>query len=372
MLPRRLDRSLALEIAGPFVAALAFLFGLLLTMQLLRGVGVLLGSGVRPADLAAIFGYLAPHFLAMAMPVSFLFALMLVVGRWSEDREVLALAAAGIAPWRLWLAPLGFALALAAAGIALGWGPEPRGMAALRAHVNELIKRNMAGDVKPGVFYDALRSMTLYTQGVSPRTRRFSNVLLSDERDPEASLLVLARSGEVDPHGSGGTLRLVLTDGEIHRASAVGEGYAVVTFQKGSLDIGVGGDLLRNYRFGAAREELTPQELRERADRALAAGDLGAARALQTAWHHRLAAPLAVVAFAAFGVPLALRRRQRSRALGAVATLGMYVGYYVCSRAAELAAEGGRIPPWAGAQLANVAFVALGLWLLRRAARVEA
>jgi lipopolysaccharide export system permease protein len=361
-----------LEIAGPFAAALAFLFGLLLTMQLLRGVDVLLGSGVRPADLATIFGYLAPHFLAMAMPVSFLFALMLVVGRWSEDREVLALAASGVAPWRLWLAPLGFALVLAVFGTWLGGGPEPRGMASLRAHVNELIKRNMAGDVKPGVFYDALRSMTLYSQGVSPKTRRFNNVLLSDERDPEASLLVLAHEGVVDPHGSGGTLRLVLSDGEIHRASAQGDDYAVVTFQKASLDIGVGGDLLRNYRFGASREELTPEELRERADKAWQDKDYGAFRNFEVARHHRGAAPLAVVAFAACGVPLAIRRRQRSRALGAVATLGIYVGYYVCSRAAELAAEGGRLPPLLGAHLANVLFVALGVVLLHRAARVEA
>lgn len=372
MRPRLLDRSLALEIAGPFAAALAFLFGLLLTMQLLRGVDVLLGSGVRPADLATIFGYLASHFLAMAMPVSFLFALMLVVGRWSEDRETLALAASGVAPWRLLVAPLGFAAVLALFGTWLGQGPEPRGMASLRAHVNELIKRNMAGDVKPGVFYDALRSMTLYSQGVSPKTRRFTNVLLSDERDSEASLLVLAREGVVDPHGGGGTLRLVLQDGEIHRSSAQGDDYAVVTFQKASMDIGVGGDLLRNYRFGASRDELSPAELVERSAKAAAIEDWGAYRNFEVAWHHRLAAPLAVLAFAACGVPLALRRRQRSRALGAVATLGVYVGYYVCSRGAELAAERGSLSPFVGAHLANAAFLALGLVLLWRAARVEA
>ena len=122
----RLDRYLALEIVGPFAAALLFLFGLLLTMQLLRGVDVLLGSGVRPLDLARILGYLAPHFLAMAMPVSFLFALILAVGRWSEDREVLALAASGVAPWRLWVAPLAMALLVASVGVWLGQGPSSK------------------------------------------------------------------------------------------------------------------------------------------------------------------------------------------------------------------------------------------------------
>jgi len=230
----------------------------------------------------------------------------------------------------------------------------------------------MAGDVRPGVFYDTLRSMTLYAQGVSPRTRRFSNVLLADERDPDASLLVLAHDGYVDPNGSGGQLRLVLSDGEIHRSAALGQDYAVVTFQKASLNINVGGDLLHRYHFGAAREELAPEDLVERAQRARKDGDLGAARSFEVSLQRRTAAPLAVVAFALCGVPLAMRRRQRSRALGAMATLAMFVGYYLVSRGGELAAEGGRLPPMLGAHAANLLFAALGLILLRRAGRVEA
>ena len=366
----RLDRYLALEIVGPFAAALAFLFGLLLAMQLLRGIDVMLGSGVRPSDLVRILAFLGPHFVVMAMPVSFLFALMLAVGRWSEDREVLALAASGVAPWRLWAAPLALALAVAAAGIGLGRGPEPHGLAALRLHVNELIKRNMAGDVKPGVFYDTLSAITLYSQGVSPKTRRFANVLLSDERDPEASLLVLAREGYVDPHGGGGTLRLVLADGEIHRAAASAQDYAVVTFQKASLNIGVSDDLLRRNQFTAAKEELSPHQLKLRAEQAAEQGDLEGSRDLLMARAKRTAAPLATVAFALCGVPLAIRRRQRSRAVGALATLGMYVGYYVVARAAEVSAVGGRLPPLLAAHLANLLFAAIGVMLLRRAARV--
>lgn len=366
----RLDRYLALEIAGPFLAALAFLFGLLLSMQLLRGVETLLGSGVRAGDVLRVLGYLGPHFLAMAMPISFLFALMLAVGRWSEDREVLALAASGVAPWRLYAAPLALAVAVASLGVWLGQGPEPRGMAALRGHVNELLKRNMAGDVKPGVFYDTLNAITLYAQGVSPKTRRFSNVLLSDERDPEASMLVLARDGSVDPRGASGSLSLLFADGEIHRATAAGEDYALLTFEKASLAIGVTGDLLRRYSFGAAREELTPEQLDELAAKADRDGDERAARKFRVAKKTRVAAPLAVVAFAVCGVPLAMRRRQRSRALGALATLGMFVGYYVVARAGELQAELGRVPPTVGAFAANALFVAVGLVLLRRAARV--
>ena len=367
----RLDRYLALEIIGPFFAALAFLSGLLLAMQLLRGIDVMLGSGVRPLDLARILGYLGPHFLSMAMPVSFLFALILAVGRWAEDREFVALMGAGVAPWRLWVAPLSLALVVSSLGILLGRGPDPHGLRALRLHVNELIKRNMAGDVRPGVFYDTLSAITLYAQGVSPKTRHFSNMLLSDERDPEASILVLARDGYVDPHGGGGTLRLVLTDGEMHRSAASAHDYALITFQQSSLNIGVRNDLLRRNNFGLVREELTPDELTVEAERYDREGKEYEARSVRIWREKRFAAPLATVAFTLCGVPLALRGRRRSRAMGAVWTLAMYVGFYVVARAAEVSADAGRISPLLSAHVANLLFAGLGLVLLRRVGRAE-
>lgn len=367
---RRIDRYIIGEILAPFLAALAFLFTLLFAMQMLKGIEVMFGSGVRPFDLARVAGYLAPHFLAMATPVSFLFAVMLAIGRLSEDRETTALAASGISPWSLWVAPVALALVIAAVGIGLGFGPEPRGLSSVRLHVNELIKRNMAGDVKPGVFYDTLKDITLYAQGVLPDSREFRNVLIADERDPEASMLVLARGGLVNPRGGGSMLELLLTNGEIHRASGPGQDYAVVTFQDGALDLQVD-EMLRKNRFGLPKEELTPGELQQAAAEARAEGNHREARIFEVARRKRVAAPLASVVFALCAVPLALGRRQRSRGLGAVATLLAYIGYYVLGRAGDVLGEAGRLPPMLAAHLPNLVFLVLGVLLVRRTLKAE-
>jgi lipopolysaccharide export system permease protein len=365
----RLDRYLAREILSPFFAALAFLFALLFAMQMLRSIDVMFGSAVTAADIARMAAYMAPHFLGMAMPVSFLFAVMLAMGRLTEDREVVALAASGVAPWRLFGAPLALALALAAVGVGLGWETDPRCQRVLRRHVNELIKRNMAGDVKPRVFYDALNSMVLWAQGVDPRTRRFTNVLISDERDPEASMLVLAKSGVVEPQGGSRTLTLALQDGEIHRAAAAGDDYAVVSFDKAALHVEVGNDLLRKNPFSAAKEEMTLPELVATARRARAESKPGDARSYSMAAHKRAAAPLATVAFALCGVPLALGRRRGAKSLGPIATLGAYVGYYVVARMGDAWGEQGRLSPVLAAHVGNLVLLALGLALLARASR---
>jgi lipopolysaccharide export system permease protein len=365
---RRIDRYLAGEIGVPFAAALLFLFMLLFAMQLLKGIEVLFGSGVKPLDLFRIAGYLAPHFLVMAAPAALLFAVVLGVGRWSEDRETLALFASGVSPLRLWLAPAGVALLVSVLGVGLSHTLEPKGLASLKLHVNELIKRNMAGDVKPGVFYDALSDMTLYAQGVSPETRKFTNVLIADHRDDRAPMLLLARRGFVDPFGGGSGLRMLLSDGEIHRSSAEGEDYAVVGFEEATLNVAVDRDLLRGNKFGSAsNEEMTPDELSESARRAEAAGQPNEARSYEVARARRVASPLSALAFALCGVPLALGQRRGGRTLGAVATLLAFIGYYIVARGAELLAEGGALRPSVAAHLPNVAFALVAVLLMRRA-----
>ncbi|MFN7131559.1 MAG: LptF/LptG family permease [Myxococcales bacterium] len=367
-----LDRYLAKEVLLPFLAGLAFLFMLLFAMQLLRGVEVMFGSGVRAVDLLLMMVYLAPHFLSMAMPVSFLLAVLLAVGRWSEDRESLAVFACGISPWRLWVAPVMVALAVASVGLLLGRTLEPRGLAALKLHVNELIKRNMAGDVKPGIFYSALADMTLYAQNVDPKTRAFTNVLIADERDPNASILLLARHGEVEPAGGGNVLQMKLRDGEIHRSAASTSDYALVTFEDATLNVDVARSILRSNRFGKPREDLTVGELETAAREATQRGRERDARSLWYAHARRTAAPVATVVFALCGVPLALGRRRGSRAVGAVATLLAYIAYYVIARGGEIMAETGRLAPGPAAWMPNVVFLLLGVAIMWRTMRSEA
>jgi lipopolysaccharide export system permease protein len=137
------------------------------------------------------------------------------------------------------------------------------------------------------------------------------------------------------------------------------------------MNMAVDRDLLRKNRFGMPKEELTPAELAEAARLAEAAGRPRDARAYWVAHDKRLAAPLAAVIFALCAVPLALGRRGGARALGTVASLVAYVGYYVLSRAGEVMAEGGQLPPLLAAHSANLVFLVIGLLLIHRAARVE-
>src|SRR5919197_3217755 len=223
--------------------------------------------------------------------------------------------------------------------LALASTVEPRGLSAVRGLINEIIKKNLVGDVKPGVFYEDLSNLTLYAERVNAGNGTWNNVLLHDDRDPAAPLLVMAREGRVNPAGQGEWLKLALADGRVHRASRATSDYAVVAFQRAEINVGVEGKILRKNRFRSAREEMTPLELLESAREERAAG--GDPRPMLMTFYSTFGQALTPVAFALVGTPFAIGGRKGSRARSLLITVGAYTGYYVLSRAFQnLALQG--------------------------------
>ncbi len=363
-----LARYILAELLVPLLVWVAFLFLLLFVMQFLRGTEVLLGSAVTARDFARLVLYLGPHFLAMALPIAFLLAILLGLGRLSEDRELTALQALGVSPLQLVRAPVAIGALLGGVMLLLAYSAEPWGLTEMKRLVEEVIKKNVVGDVKPGVFYEDLSNLTLYAEGVDAESQRWTHVLMHDDRDPASPLLVLAREGRVDTEGRGAALTLALEDGEAHRANLSASDYAVVHFERGEIAVGVAESLRqKNRRFRSPKEELTPGELLQAAREAEAAGE--DPRQFLMHFHGRLGNSLAPLSFALLATPLAIGRLRGGRARGYLLTLSSYVVYYVLSRLFETQAMHGRLPFLLAAQLPNLLFMGLGIAALYRLGR---
>jgi len=208
----------AKEILLPFGAALLFLTQLLLATQILARADILFGAGVSILDLGGVILALTPHLLGYVLPVSFLLGAILGVGRLADDREIMAIGAAGISPVRLVRVPLLIGAALAAIGLWLSTSIEPAGLREAEERFNEVIKRNVSANVRPGTFFDEIPQFTVYAGAVGKEGWR--DVLISDRSDPSAPVLALARRGRLEPVGRGEEVRLVLEEGQVHREEA--------------------------------------------------------------------------------------------------------------------------------------------------------
>ena len=144
-----LDRYLAREILLPFAAGLVFLTQLLLATQVFARAEVLFGSGVSAGDVAVVTLALLPHFVGYVLPVAFLLGATVGVARLAEDREVIALGAAGVSPLRLVRVPLVLGLAVGALGVWSALWLEPATLGAARA-LQAVLGRGSAGRGGPG------------------------------------------------------------------------------------------------------------------------------------------------------------------------------------------------------------------------------
>jgi lipopolysaccharide export system permease protein len=357
----RIHRLLLSEIARPFGAALLFLFQLLFAMQLLRGTDVLFGSSVSAADIFRIALWLTPHFVVMALPIAFLIGVLLGLGRLAEDRELLALSACGVSPLVLLPVPVGLGLALAAGALGLGWSIEPDGLLAVRVQAGSMLRKNLQGDIQAGVFFDDLSGLTLYAEKVEPGTTRWAHVLVHDDRDPRAPLLLLAQHGRLLA-GDEGALGLQLEDGLVHRSAQVGSAdYDLMHFERADLGVGLGDQLKRKNAFKPSRDELSLPEL-------YAQAQASQERGLWLSLQRRLATPLAPLALALVAVPLGASLRKAARSQGFAAAAAAFALYYVLGRLGQQWGEKGALGPLLAAQLPNLLFAAagLGLWLRAR------
>lgn len=362
-----LDRYLAREILLPMAAGLLFLTQLLLATQLLSQASILFGAGVGLLDVGRVILYLLPYFIGFVLPVAFLLGVVLGVSRLAADREVVAMGAAGLSPLRLLRVPLLLSLVTAALGLWLALDLEPAGMRAVRALMNDIVKRNVTSEVRPGTFYEQIPNYTLYVERAD--ARGWSHVLIHDRSNPDAPVLSLAQRGRLEPVGPRQDMRLGLDDGEIHREAATSGDYALATFARADLVLGLGEEAAgRAEGLGRNAREVSLAETQERIAAAYAAGKPQDAWRIEGNLHRKVASALVVVAFALLGVALGVSPRA-GKAFGAGATLLVMVAHYILLRAGQQIVQRGQLPAWLGLELGNVVVSAVGLLLLWRLAR---
>lgn len=361
-----LRRYVIREVALPFLAWTALLCVLLFVMSFLRGAEVLLGSAVTFGDFARVVLYLLPSFLTMALPIAFLLAILLGLGRLVEDGELRAMQSVGVSPSLVLAGPVAMGVLLSGVLALLISSIQPWGTVMVRVTANDVIRRNLMKDLKPGVFHDEVSGITLYTGERDPNGN-WRNVLLYDSRDPERPLLVTAPRGAVRSTEWEDGVLFELDDGQVHRSDTTGGEYSVVSFGHATLRAGIGDSFSQKNQFVRAREDRTPGEL---LDLARAAAERGEdPRPWNVTLHWRLGQMLMPLSFAFLGVPLAIARRRGGRGWGVFFTLGGYVGFYVIARLAVQLADAGTLAPWFAGQLPNFLFISLGLAVMARVVR---
>lgn len=366
---RTLSLYVTREVLQYTALGLAAITILMVTRSLMRVLDELIGAGFLIGDLLAIMGLLGTMLLIYALPVSFLFGVLLAIGRMASDVEITAMRACGIGLRGLLLPILGLGLLLSALTFELTLEVEPKARHEMSNRVRQLLVRGAS--VEAGRF-NMVGDRTLYVDE-RDRDGGLRGIVISDRSNPERPYLVFAEAGRMMLDEASEELTLLLERGDVHmdlRRSGE-DRYQRIGFERFEYTINV------TQAMGPVKL-LRPRQMELAQLRATVATiargeDPGPLREEPAAYgahlQRRYAMPWSPALFALVGVPLGIRRTGSARAYGVILCALLAFGYYALVSFCDLLATESGFPPFPTLWLPNALFLALGVGLLIHARR---
>src|SRR5918996_5145089 len=150
---RIIDRYVIREVLWPFVIGLVVFTFLLIIPYLIKLAEDLIAKGVSSVVIVQLMVMLLPYALSLTIPMSLLIGLLVAFGRFSADREFVAMQACGVSLMRL-VGPVGLLslLAWAATSYVL-LVAVPDANQRFREITFAIVAERAEGEVRPRVFY---------------------------------------------------------------------------------------------------------------------------------------------------------------------------------------------------------------------------
>lgn len=360
---RTLDRYLIRETLGPFALGLTLFTFLIAIQPMLERAEQLIAKGTPMPTVGYLVLTLLPHALGLTIPMAFLAAVVMALGRLSGDREAVALLACGVSPLRI-LRPIVVLAALAAGATfyVLVW-VMPSANKAFLDITFELTQTMAAEDVKPRQFYEGFTGKVILVSD-EDADGDWRQVLLADTSQPGRPAVQLAESGRLVVDQERRLVNVELDGVSGYRAVPDTGEYQVQRSTRETLQIDPA--VVFNAGRGAALDlnAMTMAELDAAADARMAAGLSPHNEIIRK--QQRYSFPVACFVFAVIGLALGLHTRREGKLAGFAIGIGVIMAYYGVMALFEGRTKAEQFPAVWARWMPNILLGVVGLVMLWR------
>jgi lipopolysaccharide export system permease protein len=364
-----LSRYLVSEILPPFFVGLLAFTLILLIGRMLKLIELVVTRGVPLVQVGKLFSLILPTFLEMTVPMAFLLAILLGLGRMSNDQELLAMKASGISPTQILWPAAAIAFMIALATLALTLFVRPAANFALKKELYNIAKSRIGTALKEKVFNDDFPKILIYVEEIIPPGNTAQGVLIVDNRDKSRADIILGKVARITTDEETNSLGLRLFDGSVYEREKSRPGFSQTRFNI--------------YDFKLDIDELVgPVRQRESGPKEMPLGDLinsietkqnrGAnAIAERMELHQRISFGFVPLIFCLLGVSLTLlpRASRANRSWGFMLCIFWLMAYYALLSLGKALGDKNILHPIPALWLPNVIVGAIGLHFFRQALR---
>ena len=356
-----LDRYILKELFVPFSISLGILCFIVLTKEMLRLVELLVTNGVGLLAVFKIIANLMPSFLVLTLPMACLISSITTFSRFSFDKELVAMRAAGLSLLRIAVPVFFFSFFVFLGTLFLSQWGQPWSSISLKKLAISLIQDQLHLALDRGVFNEPMDDMMIFVPTPEPGERA-AGIFILDQRDPAKEIIITAQTFQMLEHPQRKQFGMRLHEGEIHHVPKDGLQHHQLAFSTYDLKMNLSPALTvekperPDYRHIMA--ELDKSDWR----------DTRMLRRLME-YYKDLGFPVATLILGVLGMPVGIVSKRTGRMRGFVLGIFIMVGYYLLNVLGEFSVTALLLHPFAGAWLPNVLLLLMTWMLFYRASR---
>ena len=356
-----LDRYILKELFVPFSISLCILCFIVLTKEMLRLVELLVTNGVGLLAVFKIIVNLMPSFLVLTLPMACLISSITTFSRFSFDKELVAMRAAGLSLLRIAVPVFVFSFLVFLGTLFLSQWGQPWSSISLKKLAISLIQDQLHLALDRGVFNEPADDLMIFVPKPEPGEKA-RGIFILDQRDPAKKVIVTAQTFQMLKNPQRKQFGIRLHEGKIHHISKDGAQHHLVAFSTYDLKMAPSPALnvekpeRPDYQHIMA--ELEKSDWR----------DTDMLRRLME-YYKDLGFPMATLILGVLGMPVGIVSKRTGRMRGFVLGIFIMVGYYLLNVLGEFSVTALFLHPFAGAWLPNVLLLLMTWMLFYQASR---
>jgi lipopolysaccharide export system permease protein len=364
-----LARYVISEILPPFLFGLLAFTLILLLARIVKLIELVVTRGVPPLQIGNLLLLIMPTFLEMTVPMAFLLAILLGLGRLSQDHEVLAFKASGVSPLQI-LAPVAaVATVIAVMTLILTVFVRPAASLALKKELYEIAKSRLGTVLKEKVFNQEFPKILIYVEEIIPPGNTAQGVLIVDKRDRAREDVILGKVALISTDEQTNSLGLKLIDGSVYQRDSNRPGFSQTRFNIYDFKLDIDEIVGPVRKKSDGPKELDMGRLTEIIREKQQQGQNALPERIEL--QQRLSFAFIPLVFCLLGVALTLlpHSSRGARSWGFILCLFWLLGYYLLLSLAKALAEQGTLHPALAMWLPNLVVGGIALHLFMKALR---
>lgn len=364
-----LSKYVIVEVFFGFLMGTTIFLLIMLMLQAIRLSEFIVVQQVGMKDVIKLSIFLMLSFLPIAVPIAFLFAVLLGISRANSEGELIALQANGMSILQIFSPLLIFAVFVTCFCTYASLYTVPQGNRSFELLITKLSSERAMSSLKPGVFHESFggKGLVLFTEQIIPLKNEMKRVFIYDEREEQHPLVITTEAGLIKSNPDKAALTIRLTNGAIFVDKRQFEGpQQKIKFDVYdiNMDLAGHGDSWREYSPPSYNYEQLETRLQETIH------DPPLHRQLQVELHRRFSLSFACMIFAGLGFFIGTMSQRGIRSGSIIMCLFVGLIYWLSYVGANALALSGWVVPWLGVWLPNILFAGVAYFCYRKQANI--